>query len=198
MKLSILFIFALIFFTSCSLDTNMNGEYSDGLFTPDMHINKKDKKVPFKAKFYSVKTETEEYEDYCTSTPQWPGPNYQTGNRCGTATHLGLISVDIIFCGGPAGEDGKAPYGNGFGKLIASNGDELHFFIEEGFVQIDPGFEPPYDAHFQTPFIISGGTGKFTNASGSGVTDSKVDLFDENGYIEKHRTDHIFTGIMTF
>ena len=47
----------------------------------------------------------------------------------GNISHLGKMTTRMEFCanGGPTG-----PYGNGFGKFVAANGDELYFDLEYG------------------------------------------------------------------
>ena len=65
---------------------------------------------------------------------------------------------------------------------------------------------PFYEAWFKDPFTITGGTGRFEGASGSGYTDSYVDLFgSDSSWAEfpfnvypDHRTDHVWTGELTF
>jgi len=52
-----------------------------------------------------------------------------------------------------------------------------------------------YEAYFRDPFEFTGGTGRFEGASGHGMTNSFVDLFDDDGnFIPEHKTDHEWTG----
>ena len=150
--------------------------------------------IPFKAKFYTRRVPEKIGEVVCND-PAFPGGNYQYG--AGTATHLGKLSSTITFCGAADGS-----YGGGQGFFVAANGDSL--FIEvSGQVIIEIPWDPAthYDAYFQDPFSFTGGTGRFEGASGGGMTDSLVDLWDENTpfpgpIIEHHRTDPVWTGTM--
>jgi hypothetical protein len=121
--------------------------------------------------------------------------NHQKGE--GTATHLGKFTTELFFCGGPSG------YKNGEGTFVAANGDELWFSVpspgEIGQVLPLPYADPLYEAYFQDPFTFTGGTGRFVGASGSGYTNSFVDIFvdgDPNQFILEHRTDHEWTGTL--
>ncbi len=161
------------------------------------------KNVPFTANFFSIRNYSNSGEGYCDATSDLPAFNFQKGDRCGNATHMGLISTEMYFCGaiGP-GPDG-IPYSNGVGYLEAANGDRLNFEIpadgQLGYVVfLAPGSDPIYDAYFQTPFKIVGGTGRFINATGGGMTNSYVNIFDENGYISEHQTDHVWTGTISY
>jgi hypothetical protein len=73
------------------------------------------------------------------------------------------------------------------GSFVAENGDEL--FITGGG-QVVPTTKEGYDLEFKDPFSITGGTGQFAGASGSGVTESYVNM--TTGI-----TDHIWTGTIT-
>lgn len=146
--------------------------------------------LPFKAHFYTRRNYSEEGEGFCTEDPFF-AYNYQVGE--GEATHLGRFTTTMQFCG--AGFD----YTNGDGVFIAANGDKLFIKIpSEGVI----GHILPYDHHFyelqfQDAFSFNGGTGRFENASGWGMTNSFVDLFDdENNFIPEHQTDHEWIGTL--
>ena len=151
--------------------------------------------LPFKAHFYTKRNYSKEEEGatYCTEDP-YTAFNYQVGE--GEATHLGHFTTEMHFCG--AGFD----YINAEGVFVAANGDELYFKFEEGTIghvilYTEEDVVPPYEAHFEDPFIFNGGTGRFENASGGGKMNSKVDLFDDEGnFIAEHQTDHIWTGTL--
>ncbi|MCK0148132.1 hypothetical protein MWU78_20970 [Arenibacter sp. F26102] len=74
-----------------------------------------------------------------------------------------------------------------FGYFMAENGDRLNISPVKG--QILPSTKEGYDLMFQDPFMFEGGTGRFEGATGSGMTDSYVDL-------QEGRTDHVWTGTL--
>ncbi len=87
--------------------------------------------------------------------------------------------------------------------LVAANGDELCLALPEGTIGHVILYTPldvvaPYDAHFEDPFVFTGGTGCFEGASGEGMMNSKVNLFEDDGaFIPEHQTDHVCTGTIT-
>lgn len=106
----------------------------------------------------------------------------QEGN--GTGTLLEGFSFYAEFCNNlETGEYGPAKVCT----FTASNGDELYCNVEG---QVLPTNNPAYDLEFKDPFTITGGTGRFKGATGSGTTSSYVKLADE-------RTDHVWTGSIT-
>jgi len=150
--------------------------------------------VPFKAKFYT-KRNYDAVIGTCEEDP-FLEYNYQVGE--GTGTHLGKFTTEIYFCGN------GFEYKNGEGVFVAANGDELYFSVpspgEIGLIMPVPSPDPLYEFYFQDPFTIVGGTGRFEGASGSGFTESYVDLFvdgDPTQFIPEHQTDHVFTGTLT-
>lgn len=169
-----------ILFEEALLKTNLESRYGKTNGTLEL---------PFKANFFTKRDYSIEDEgpSYCTQDP-YLGFNYQVGE--GEATHLGRFSVTIKFCG--AGFD----YTNGDGVLVAANGDELYIgLIEIGHIL--PYEHPLYELQFQDPFIFTGGTGRFEGASGGGMTDSFVDLFDDEGnFLPEHQTDHYWSGTL--
>lgn len=79
-------------------------------------------------------------------------------------------------------EEGRS---SSFGYFQTENGDRLNIAPLKG--QIIPSNREGYDLMFQDPFEIEGGTGRFEGATGSGMTDSFVNL-------QTGRTDHVWTG----
>ena len=146
--------------------------------------------VPFKANFYTEQV-GELVWDVCG-----PGIAVNTQEGKGHGTHLGRLTTRMVFCfdlndppalghywflDGDAGENGR---------FVAANGDELWITVNDGYVDFfDPDLPPGYQASFQDPFIITGGTGRFEGASGGGEINS---LVGTNG-----RTDHEWTGELT-
>ncbi|WP_455170000.1 hypothetical protein [Aegicerativicinus sediminis] len=161
--------------------------------------SKKAVTVPFKAEFFTKRDYS--YTPDCSAYGDYSSPNYQVGS--GDGTHLGDFTVTISFCGPP----GEFKYVGGEGTFVADNGDELYFNIpptgEIGIIyQVFD--DPYYELWFGDAFEITGGTGRFMGATGSGVTDSWVNLLEggwanfPDGFIAEHQTDHIFTGEITF
>jgi len=190
-----LVVFAVVLW-SCedSVEVNeaeLNAELKRGSLGADNTQEPKMVTKPFKAHFYTKRDYSNDGVGYCTEDP-YLGFNYQVGE--GEATHLGHITTVIQFCG--AGLD----YKNGDGVFVAANGDELYFNVPSvdsiGHVVL---FDDPfYEAYFKDPFEFTGGTGRFKDASGGGMTNSLVDLYDdEDEYIPEHRTDHVWTGTLT-
>jgi hypothetical protein len=118
--------------------------------------------------------------------------NTQVG--AGEATHLGRFTVHITFCvdatdlldDGMLTEGESVPYDNGFGVLVAANGDELYMAIAGAVL---PSDDPAFDFEFHDPFTFVGGTGRFEGATGEGMTDSFVDQAAD-------RTYHDWSGVL--
>jgi hypothetical protein len=121
--------------------------------------------------------------------------NTQVG--MGEATHLGRFSIRITFCldatdlldDGQLTEGESAPYDGGVGVLTAANGDELHITVAGAVV---PSDHPDFDFEFDDPYTITGGTGRFAGATGSGTTNSLV-----SRAMQPTRTTHNWTGSLT-
>ena len=146
--------------------------------------------IPFKAHFYTKRNYSEDGVGYCTEDP-FLAFNYQVGE--GEATHLGHFTTTMQFCA--AGFD----YKNGIGTFVAANGDELYIAVpSEGFIGHILAYDDSlYELQFQDPFTFTGGTGRFEGATGGGMTNSFVDLFDNEGnFIPEHQTDHEFIGTL--
>ncbi len=182
----------------------------------DTEIDFRGKKgKPFKANFYTIRRYLENAPPGCEDNPQdclldiyepvvcdedpFLDFNLQCGG--GQGTHLGNFNAVLSFCG--AGFD----YKNGTGIFVAANGDQLwikapYILNENGepvsvVGHVIPIEHPHYEARFNDPFIFAGGTGRFKGATGQGMTDSYVDLFDDNGnFLCDHQTDHKWTGTL--
>jgi hypothetical protein len=72
-------------------------------------------------------------------------------------------------------------------EMITDDGDAL--FLTDGG-QVLPSTKPGYDLEFQDSFTIIGGTGQFEGATGSGMTESYVNM-------TTNRTDHVWRGMIT-
>ena len=145
--------------------------------------------LPFNISFFTVRS----YENGPGACSEDPFLEYNLQLGEGNATHLGKFTATIWFCG--SGFD----YKNGEGVFVAGDGDELYFQIPaQGEVgHIVPYDDPFYEFSFQDPFTFTGGTGRFEGASGSGHTNSFVNLFDDQGdFIPEHQTDHQWKGTL--
>lgn len=78
----------------------------------------------------------------------------------GNATHLGLYTSSARVTFNPDANDPNLAHPSGQASFIGADGDRLDVFIEEGTVNLTTGIGTG-------TFRISGGTGKFTNATGS-------------------------------
>ena len=203
-RLNLLWIalISLLVFSSCTNEKIESIESDGELFrnAPPRAVT-----VPFKANFFTLRdySFTPDCTAYASENPDedfGAAGNYQVGT--GDGTHLGDFTTIISFCGGP-----NFQYTAGEGVFVADNGDELYFVIPPPHVigQIYQVFDDAYyELWFGDAFEFTGGTGRFAGASGGGITDSWVNLIDGGwanfpaGFIVEHRTDHLFTGTLTF
>lgn len=97
----------------------------------------------------------------------------------GEATMLGRFSVEFTFCIDIADllDDGQLtagesiPYWDGIGILTAANGDQLTMSASG---EIVPSNRPGFNSEFHDTFQLTGGSGRFEDASGTVSTDSYV------------------------
>lgn len=85
----------------------------------------------------------------------------------GSGTPMGEITIHFDFCG-----DEQSNYGNTYAYLLTSVGDTLFLScagqVIDGRLNDHPEFVTSY---WRDPFTISGGTGAYAGAKGSGMTD---------------------------
>lgn len=149
--------------------------------------------VPFKSHFFTDQTSLVP-DPVCGAPPRF----LNTQDGIGQATHLGRFSIRITFCIDATDilDDGEltagesAPYDGGVGVLTAANGDELHITIAGAVL---PSDHPDFDFEFDDPYAITGGTGRFAGATGSGTSNSFV-----SRAVQPTRTTHNWTGSLTF
>ena len=157
----------------------------------------KDVELPFKAKLFTGQAE-DALTEICSFTSQtdfW-ALEHQVGG--GNATHLGNFNVDLHFCfhivlddqGLPNIEGGFGEYNGAEGVeepiIEAANGDRLFVeFREAG--RLVPIQNENYNFEFDDVWYITGGTGRFENASGQ---------FVGHGMVRKDGTgtDHDWEG----
>ena len=172
-------------------------DLDDSALVPEemRHRVRRNRGLPFKAKFFTIKSDPVNGEDEgkCMDESH-PLFNLQIG--AGKGTHLGKFDIKLWFCG-----SADFSYKGGEGSFVAANGDELYFHAPSSGVmgQVHPlPFEHPvYDHYFVDPFEFVGGTGRFSGATGMGYTLSFVNIFDAdngNAYIPAHQTDHRWYG----
>ena len=87
----------------------------------------------------------------------------------GTGTHFGKVTSHFDFCV----DITDSSYPNDFEEayFMDENGDKLFVYVE-GFVLGGrvPGMPSFATSYFKDPFTITGGTGRFEGATGSGMT----------------------------
>lgn len=153
--------------------------------------------VPFKARLF-----TEQAEDALTTICSFTSPNdfwaleHQIGG--GNATHLGNFEVDFKFCFHIVlDEVGQPDLAGGFGEyngaegdtppiIIAANGDHLYAEVREES-NLVPIQDENYNFEFDDVWYITGGTGRFENATGEFVGRGMI-RSDGTG------TDHVWEG----
>ena len=114
----------------------------------------------------------------------------------GTATHLGKIYGTFEFCAcGPDDPDVEGPdqaYEGGVNTFTAANGDKL-YILSMGSTVVE-GRRPDHPEYvccwWQDTWEITGGTGRFEGATGSGITDDYNSSEDPNSH-------HQWTGTIT-
>ncbi len=93
---------------------------------------------------------------------------------------LGEFTTHFDFC---VDENGNYPGNRMVAFILAENGDSLFISsagqVIEGRQDDHPEFVRSY---FRDPFKILGGTGKYKNASGSGMTDDYNSTEDQNSH----------------
>lgn len=108
----------------------------------------------------------------------------------GTLSHLGRVMWTSTDCTSIAGFP-EITFIDGTGVITAANGDEL-YFTYAGSALVGPNLV----AKFTGEATIAGGTGRFSNASGTfdlsgtlGLTDSVVEM-QVDGWISYNASDH--------
>jgi hypothetical protein len=118
-------------------------------------------------------------------------PEHQVGT--GNATHIGNFTTDLKFCFHIVLNDqGMPDFSGGFGEftgadgiIVANNGD--HLYTQSRGSQVMPIQDEHYVLEFFNVVDITGGTGRFKNASGQFVNHGLI-RSDGTG------TDHVQEG----
>ena len=140
--------------------------------------------VPFKADF-SVWNQSDFTDVTCGVPPIF---NF-TMEGSGNITHLGKMTTIMKFCI----DSSTGHYTGVDGIFVAANGDELHFFIDEGWVIPNEGDNSSYyQSRFDDPMYFTGGTGRFKDATGEATTNAFVHELP----VEEWRTDFFSQGVL--
>lgn len=189
MKTLVKFILALAvigFFTACNSSGDFNFE-DDPSFK---HHEDKMVTLGFNVLLYGTYQDVPENDD-C------PGLGKVINTGEGTGTHFKKVTSYFEFCVKPT-VPGGGTYPEGYidAYFEDANGDRL--FVEvsgEVFVGRVPGMPSYALSYFKDPFTITGGTGKFEGASGSGYTND-YNFFDKKDDGNVH-TSHHWQGTIT-
>lgn len=185
--------------TACEAPQDLN--FNNEATSADLKAQTKSSKqveVPFKAKLFTGQAEDALTEICSVSSPTdfW-ALEHQVGG--GEGTHIGRFNVDFKFCfhivlndqGLPDLENGFGEYngGDGLGQapiIEAVNGDRLYAEVREAS-RLVPIQNENYNFKFDDTWYITGGTGRFENASGEFIGYGLV-RSDGTG------TDHVWEG----
>ena len=102
-----------------------------------------------------------------------------SGTGTGQATHMGHATLTVDECVNFGREPGRVHV---YGSLVltAANGDELHVWVDK--VGDPPG--PSGDAHVAGPYVVTGGTGRFSGATGAGTTTTDANVISSTATAE--------------
>ncbi len=187
MKAIVFTIFCLFLLFSCQKDTE--DDFAPAELKKSTLGSTKDEctkmvTVPFKADFIGTYLPTDYQNSRCYTTDYNCYVNVQF---VGTGTHLGKFTGYFDFCA--CGPDDPTIEGVDFmfeptiSEMVAANGDILYVSCW-GSVVI--GREDDHPEHvinyWRGPFEILGGTGRFEDATGSGMTDDYNSSLDNNSH----------------
>lgn len=115
----------------------------------------------------------------------------------GRGTHFKKLTSYFDFCVDIT--DSTYPHGYMDAYLMDEDGDKLFVTIESGQVIGGrvPGMPSYALSYFKDPFTITGGTGKFEEATGSGYTNDYNFAVEEDGYNYPNKTSHHWQGSIT-
>ena len=135
---------------------------------------------PFKAQIYWTVAGVD-------FAPGFPGGTSTFEGRCsvpsdyvisatyeGEMTHLGRATGQTSHCTQIDWQTGTSTYSDGLLTAMAANGDEIYGHYDNGVSGIDPQSGMYW---FEDDFTITGGTGRFANASGGGQEGGTFPVF---------------------
>lgn len=193
--LKFLFLMGGIFCMLTACETLLEEAPGNESLSPDLVLKAQTSKVveiPYKAKMVTSQAE-DAFAEMCsfTSPSDFWGQEHQVGG--GNATHIGNFTIDLKFCFHVVlNEEGLPDFEGGFGEftesegIIKANNGDLLYTMADGGVLL-PLQDDKYRFKFENVIYITGGTGRFENASGEIINYGKV-RSDGTG------TDHIQEG----
>lgn len=198
--LKCLFIIGSLMYICIACEQSRNTKIEDNLHELPLHAKTSSVvEIPFKGKLFTGQAE-DALTEICsfTSPSDFWGLEHQVGG--GSATHLGKFTVDLKFCFHVVLNDQGLPdLDGGFGEygceycpegvvpiIVASNADQLFAEVREQS-RLIPIQNGKYNFEFDDVWYITGGTGRFENASGEFIWHGMV-RSDGTG------TDHKWNG----
>jgi len=179
---NLLLLVCIGIFISCSEFTDAvdDGQLKSGDLGADKTHETKMVTVPFVVDYLG----TYVYGPFGMPTDKCPINVFVTGE--GTGTHVGNSTAYFDFCVNPVFEGDvfvRGEYGDAYAYIVAANGDTL-FVSVEGAVLPGRLDDHPEEvvSYWRDPFVILGGTGRFEDASGDGMTDDYNSSEDNNSH----------------
>jgi hypothetical protein len=106
----------------------------------------------------------------CSAAAVWRYSSHAEG----VFTHLGLVDFEITHCSSLDIATGAGTADDGAIRITAANGDAL-VLAEHGTFQVNP-WPNPTTSDIHLVWVITGGTGRFANATGAGEATALGDL----------------------
>lgn len=143
---------------------------------------------------------TEAFTANLTGTYKYAGPDTLPNKKCidtltawraivdavGTSNIMGEVKAHFDFCG-----DEESHYGNTYAYMVDKDKDTLFIDITGQVLGGKLDDHPEYvTSYWKDPISILGGTGKYSGASGSGMSDDYNSSEDPNSH-------HRWTGTIT-
>ena len=102
-----------------------------------------------------------------------------SGTGAGKATRMGRATLTVDECVDFVREPGRVHV---YGSLVltAANGDEVRVWVDK--VGDPPG--PTGDAHVAGSYVVTAGTGRFSGATGAGITSTDANVFSSTAIAE--------------
>jgi hypothetical protein len=194
MKLFLFFSIAGLIF-SCSEKGQYMDEDFNGAQLKKGHAKEVMVTVPFKADFVGEYLWAGPHPDH-PECGVWDPANGEFWALVinageGTATHMGHFTYKFEFCCNWASGvyPGPGEYGDGY--FEAANGDRLYIMSSGQVIEGRLDDHPDYvTSWWRDPWVITGGTGRFEDATGYGMTD------DYNSELDPY-SHHHWTGTIT-
>ena len=101
-----------------------------------------------------------------------PGVFFGTTSGAGQASHLGRVTLTSTEILDLTASPGRLTVRDGQMVMVAANGDELHWRYSGGGPLPDANGDSPITG----TFVITGGTGRFADASGGGTVEGMASV----------------------